>query len=201
MLNPNKLRLKYFLIPFISLMIIFFFLTFIATTNSIKRSTNDFEAEASRIAIAYSNVLAKSNEAYTTITKLLDDKLALSAQGINQEIDMATNTSLQQLADKYYVDDIHYYNANREIILSNVPEYIGWQVPTDHPINDVLNDTGDFLIEDIRKDTEGNDFFKYAYLRQKDNYFLQIGLLADDVHQILQSFELEGVIDDIISLS
>ncbi|WP_062323367.1 bifunctional diguanylate cyclase/phosphodiesterase [Halolactibacillus sp. JCM 19043] len=111
---------------------------------------------------------------------------------------MATNTSLQQLADKYYVDDIHYYNANREIILSNVPEYIGWQVPTDHPINDVLNDTGDFLIEDIRKDTEGNDFFKYAYLRQKDNYFLQIGLLADDVHQILQSFELEGVIDDII---
>ncbi|MGM0523356.1 MAG: putative bifunctional diguanylate cyclase/phosphodiesterase [Bacillota bacterium] len=197
MFTSFKQRFKYFFIPFITLMAIFAILTYIAIVYAINTATDDFENEARQIANVYSDTFAKSNEAYETISYLLRQKLTLASQGINEAILSDDTLSPNLLAKQYLIDDLHFYNNDAEIILSNVPEYVGWTAPVDHPVYNFMISDKDFLIEDIRKDSESDRYYKYAYLRQDDKHFLQIGILAENMQDLLKSFEVDEMIDDI----
>ncbi len=197
MFTSLKQRFKYFFIPFITLMLIFSLLTYMAIVYAINSATDDFENEAKQIANVYSDTFAKSTEAHETISYLLRQKLTLASQGINEAILSDNTLSPDLLAKQYLIDDLNFYNNDGEIILSNVPEYIGWTAPVDHPVYNFMMSEKNFLIEDIRKDSESDHYYKYAYLRQDKHHFLQIGILAENMHELLQSFEVDEVINDI----
>lgn len=54
------------------------------------------------------------------------------------------------------------------------------------------------LIEDIRKDSESDLYYKYGYIKNPDGSFIQVGILAEKVHNLLESFRLQNLIDDIV---
>ncbi len=53
------------------------------------------------------------------------------------------------------------------------------------------------LVEDIRRDTESDTYYKYAYYQVADGSFVQIGVLAEEVQEFLGKFELKKLIDRI----
>lgn len=54
----------------------------------------------------------------------------------------------------------------------------------------------EILIEDIRRDSESNLYYKYAYIKNPDGTFIQIGILAEKVYDLLAQFRLQNILDE-----
>ncbi|OWZ85026.1 methyl-accepting chemotaxis protein [Natranaerobius trueperi] len=87
------------------------------------------------------------------------------------------------------------FRPNTVIIYSTNEEYIGWETPEDHVIYDFMTSNDDELMEDIRKDTESGDFFKYGYLRIPEGGFIQVGISANEVEELQNQFEIQNTLD------
>ena len=101
-----------------------------------------------------------------------------------------TSESLKELAPVLGVDDIFIYSPEGEIVHSNRDEYLGWQAVPGHPVHDFLISGATALVEDIREDTESGELFKYGYFRGEGGRFVQLGIKAGRVAELLESFEL-----------
>ena len=52
------------------------------------------------------------------------------------------------------------------------------------------------LVEDIRRDSESDFYYKYPYVRLDDGRFVQLGIDADLVQGFLSSFELQRIVSE-----
>ena len=55
----------------------------------------------------------------------------------------------------------------------------------------------DSLVEDIRRGSESDRCYTYAYMHLDDGRFVQLGIAADFVQSFLSSFELQRTVDEI----
>ena len=100
------------------------------------------------------------------------------------------------LANKSDIDEISYYNSNAEIVNSSVKELVGLVVEEGHPVNNFMKSSDSELMEDIRQDSESGDFVKNGYLKDTDGYFIQVGIAADRVQQLTESFEFQTILEE-----
>ena len=52
-------------------------------------------------------------------------------------------------------------------------------------------------MEEIRKDSDSDNYLKYAYLKNDDGTFIQIGIKADTVRSFLQRFEFNKLMEEL----
>ena len=92
-----------------------------------------------------------------------------------------------ELEYDFKIDDIKKYLNNSDGIIeySSSGKYIGWVAYEGHPVFDFMKGKEDMLIENIRKDSESDMYYKYGYIKHSDGYFIQIGILAEKAHNIL----------------
>ena len=53
------------------------------------------------------------------------------------------------------------------------------------------------LVEDIRRDTEDGLLYKFGYVKNADGSFLQLGILAEHIHEVLADFEITNLVHNI----
>lgn len=152
--------------------------------------------EAIKISRTISSNLSHSGLAVVTINTLLDKKLTGFLITIEAQKESYSNDFLAELGKKLELDEIYSYNSEGKIIYSSSGRYIGWQATEGTPVYDFMMGDEDILIEDIRKDTESEIYYKYGYIRNEDGSFLQIGILADKVFKLLESFRLQNQLID-----
>ena len=73
-------------------------------------------------------------------------------------------------------------------------KYLGWKAHEGHPVHNFMVGDQEILVEDIRKDSESDNYLKYAYLRNEDGSFVQIGIMADTVYNFLRGFEINDLL-------
>src|SRR5699024_4641091 len=96
------------------------------------------------------------------------------------------------------VDQISLYNAQGEIIYSDTKEYVGWQAYEGHPVYDFIQSKQDILVENIRQDTVNRKYYKFGYVKRNDNTFVQISVLADNIHSFTSKFDTQRAIVEIV---
>ena len=198
-MRKDKLKsidIRYFLIPFVILILIFFGLTAYMVNNYVNKSYEIFEESSLDIADSYSHTLITSQEAHTIVSELLEEKLMIASQAAKLIQGFETTEELAELAERFFIDEIYIYNPEGEIIHSNITKYIGWKAYPGHPVHDFMISDEQILVEDIRRDSESDIYYKYAYFQVADGSFVQIGVLAEDVREFLGRFELDRLIDD-----
>lgn len=193
----KKIDIRYFFIPFFALTLVFFILIYINVNNRVKERYEEFEQEAISMANSYSNFVVSSHKAYEIISDLLNEKLLIASQAIMLIDNNKDNESLSDLADRFQIDEIHLYNKEGEIVYSKGNKYIGWTAYQGHPVYDFMVSDQELLVEDIRKDTESDYYYKYAYVKNEDGTFVQIGVLADKIQELHGRFNLQKLINDI----
>lgn len=199
-MRKDKLKsidIRYFLIPFIILVLLFFGITQYTINKYVNNSYENFEESSIDIANSYSRTLLTSQEAHNIVTELLDEKLMIASQAAKLIQGFETTEELAELAERFFIDEIYLYNPEGEIIHSNTNKYIGWKAYPGHPVHDFMISDEPILVEDIRRDTESDTYYKYAYYQVADGSFVQIGVLAEDVQEFLGEFELKKIIDRI----
>lgn len=156
--------------------------------------------ETRRIANSYAQSLVAAAEAANIIDGLLEDKLMTTARIVSRYDGQYSNQLLAEIASIMQVDEIYVYNRTGEIVYSNTGIYLGWRAQEGHPVHNFIYSGQQSHVDEIRKDSESDRYLKYAYWRLDDTgRFLQLGVLAERVHEFLGRFEIEHLLAEIAS--
>lgn len=137
-------------------------------------------------------------ESLNKINQMLEDKIISTGNIVIANRDNISNEYLVNLADVIGVDEIYLYNPQGEIIYSTIDGYLGWVAPDGHPVQQFLASKEATLVEDIRKDSESDNYNKYGYVRGDGNYFVQVGIRANDVQELTDRFGFQSLIDKLV---
>lgn len=106
---------------------------------------------------------------------------------------------LTDIAESLGVDAIHWYNPQGVIIASAFGDYVNWQAPRDHPAFLFMQGAQEYLVEDIRKDSESDNYYKYGYKKAPGGYMVQVGIQANDVQALTDQFSSDKLVVDLVS--
>ena len=194
---------KFLLFSFVML-VIFVLLNIFLVNNISYHYTNLKQDQSMIVADAYSRSVEKVVVANEITDKLLDERIRValftllaSEQEINESMTNDINESLKRYADVLEMDEIYLYNQELQIIGSATLSYLGWQPYYDHPVMVFYNSDEPFLIEDIRKDSESDEYFKYGHIKLSDGKMIQLGVSAETINELISAIQIETVLRDI----
>ena len=133
----------------------------------------------------------------------------ITARSRIEEIYRMTEESTISIADSYSrtlednaaaSETIMAMLDQRILAASNYEEYIGWTAYEGHPVYDFMTGNGASLVEDIRQDTESKLYFKFGYVKKNDGTFVQVGIIAEDVHDLTEKFDIQRLVNDIVRM-
>lgn len=129
----------------------------------------------------------------------VEEQIRVAARLTNRLQSGISNSSLTQLAQDLGVDQIHFYNPEGVIIYSTVLDYIDWEPDTDHPMYSFFNSSDLEMMEDIRADVATGVFYKYGAVKNPDGTYIQVGINADYVHELIEQFSFQRIMDQLAS--
>jgi diguanylate cyclase (GGDEF)-like protein len=188
--------------PYI-LAIALFVVVFIISSFFLIRSIETFffqsvETQYTNYASIYSQGLTKTAEAYRIINDMLERRIVSAIRTIALYSDQINNETILDVADTLAVDDIYLYNLDGEIEFSTREVYLGWKATPGHPVHAFLTSGLTSFIEEIRQDTESDEYHKYGYYRLEDGRLIQVGINAALVQGFLAPFEIERLLKDMV---
>ncbi|OLS01646.1 methyl-accepting chemotaxis protein [Tissierella creatinophila] len=141
--------------------------------------------------------LSDNKQSLEFINKMIEDKIRTAANTTILSKDNLSDDFLKKLADESDVDEISYYNSNCEIINSSIKELVGLVVEPGHPVHNFMISSNSDLIEEIRQDSESGKYIKNGYLKDTDGKFIQVGVSADKIHELTQTFAYQTLLEKI----
>ena len=143
--------------------------------------------------------IADNNEALAAVEDLLEEKLLTAARIAVSNPEAMTSENLTKMAGDVDVDAIHWYNADLEIVASAFDLYLGWVATPDHPVSRFASSNQSYLVEEIRKDTESDNYYKYAYMRGPQGELVQVGVLANTVQALTDRYSNQLLVEELAS--
>lgn len=191
----KRVDINYFLIPMLALSVLFFIFTYSLIQNQIKNQYEHLEDIAVKLTNSYAHSVVGQTLAADTATQLLEERLEVAMNAIILMEHHWSDDILTELGDKFYLDALYVYSPEGIIRQSMNGEYIGWIALPGHPVHDFMISGDTIRIEDIRRDTESNKYFKYGYLRTSSSEeFIQVGISAERINALLEMFSIDNAI-------
>ncbi len=159
--------------------------------------------EAVAVAKAYANTFERAVVANEIAEELLNDLVSVALSVLKERDQLMSaddfqfdNESLASMAEILELDEIYLYNSELEIIASASSNYIGWKSYSNHPVTIFANSQEDMFVEEIRKDSESNLYYKYGYIRLSNQQIIQTGIGADRIYDFLSDTNIETIINE-----
>jgi methyl-accepting chemotaxis protein len=193
----NTIRTKIILLPLVLLAVAITALAG-ATVYFIRMNMlREMEQANFQLAEQVVERVADNNQALAVIHEALEDKILTVGRMVITNKWSITSAYLTQLALDSKVDAIHWYNRDMVITDSAFREYLGWQAPPDHPVAQFATSGMFYMIEDIRKDSESDNYYIYGYVRGTEGEFVQVGILADTVMALTERFSPQTLMEEL----
>lgn len=199
--NDNKkgsIRTKLLIIPLLILIIGIGSISFISSFYMQQSLLSQMQKNGYSISQLIDSHLQDNLEALNKVNQMLGDKIISTGNIVIENQENMSNEYLINLAKAIGVDEIYLYNPQGEIIYSTIDGYLGWVAPEGHPVQQFLISGDSTLVEEIRKDSESDNYNKYGYVRGSGNYFVQIGIRANDVQELTDRFGYQSLIDKLV---
>ncbi|NLL48219.1 MAG: HAMP domain-containing protein [Firmicutes bacterium] len=193
----NTLRVKLIVVPLLLLFIAILALaasTYGLVQRNLIREMQRLGMELAEQALVR---IQESNNALTTIEMVQDRGVLGTARTAITNRIMLNNNFLTQLAVDNEVDAIYWYNADARIMYSAFELDLGWVAPPTNPIHTFIASGQDEWIEGIRQAEGSEDYFKYGYARGPQGQIVQVGVLANNVHELTDQFSYQTVVEDL----
>lgn len=157
------------------------------------------EENADNLARGYALSLTKTVEAGSLVEKLIHEKLSTVSGFISDFGSDLRNEDLIGIAEKINVEEINIYSPEGIILISNFPDYISWSPPKGHHVEMFMQSNLDAHIDPIRSNTITGHLVLYGYSRMDDGRFVQVGINAKDLENLIESFELNAILKDMLN--
>ena len=149
------------------------------------------------ITLAKQTVLQVKENAVSleVVNNLIEEKIRVVAKATMTNEKALSNDLLKRIAKDSGVGEINYYSPKGEIIYSTVDAYVAWKPSKDHPVEKFRISGKNEYMEQIRKDTESNNYNKYGYLRNTNGTFIQVGIKANEVETLTRKFSYQTLVE------
>jgi len=141
-----------------------------------------------------SNNLAHKDDYIESIDSLL---VSVGNNIINHR-ELITNEYLHELTETFVLTDIYWYNSEGLLLNDANNELVGWTPSEGDPIYNFMHSGLDVYVEEIRRGTEDDRHYKFIYIRAEDDFFIQVGCLADVIYDLTQQYEYQNAINQFI---
>ena len=138
-----------------------------------------------------------NSQSLNIINSMLDEKIKTAGRTIKLNRDNIDSEFFKAFAKESEIDEINYFSRDGEILHSTVDEYIGAKPGEDHAVHEFKATNEEDFMEEIRQDTESDKYFKYGYIKDGMEGFIQIGISADVVQDLTETFALQSLVDEI----
>lgn len=128
----------------------------------------------------------------------LDRTLLTIGEIVLEYRDELSNDYLKTLVDLSDITDIYWYDSNGIVIYDANNEYVGWTAKPGDPISTFMESGLEVYVEDIRKSTDDDRYYKFAYLRAADGYFVQVGCDAAIIYDATETYDYQNVLNSFI---
>lgn len=198
MKKRNSVRVKIVIVP---LVLVFLGITLLAIASlySSYQETMEQKRLAGLAVTQHVKARVEANAvSLATVNALLEDTLFRVADLVVDEAELS-DAYLTSIAEALGVGAIHWYNPQGIIIASAFGDYVNWQAPLDHPAFLFMQSGQDHRAEEIRKDSESDNYYKYGYKMAPGGYMVQVGIEANDVQALTEQFSTENLVADLVS--
>ena len=193
----KKVKIKYFIIPFIVITVAYCFLLYGIISKWIETNHELIRKDSYNVARVYSLNLQKSEKAKKLLYDLIDERLLLASKTMKSEGITPSNEILADWAKELNVEVIYAYDNQGVIEFDSSEEFIGWRAPEGHPAR-LFMESGEMIrVEEFKKNSENDDYYKYGYARLNDGRFYQIGVSAKKTDVFLEQFEIKELLQKI----
>ena len=188
-----------FIVPLIVLFIVTISVgltTFYFTANRFKQTMiTSGTVLAETLSVGISNDI-KHKENYLSS---LNSTLISAGNYIIANRDLITNEYLNEIANTFILTNIYWYNAEGLLLNDANDEFVGWTPSIGDPIYTFMHSGFNVYIEDIRKGTDNDQYYKFIYIKDFDGYFIQVGINANQIKELIQHFEFQYIIEQFVA--
>lgn len=145
------------------------------------------------------NRIEDNTAAVETMNEMLESQIRSVGNIIINNRVAINDVYLTQLATQTGIEHIYWYDPTGRIINAANSEYLGWQVTNGDPIHRFMVSGESEMMEDIRKNTDNENYFKYGYIKSNGGEFVQAGVSADRVLELTERFGYQALIGELAS--
>ncbi len=196
-IKSTRSKLRYLIVPILIVAITYVYLIFGVVGGWSKNNQSHMMEDALNVARVYSMNIEKSMKAKESIFELVEERLFTASTVLIMKDKDLDNGLIAMLAKQLNVDVIYAYNSDGVIEYANTEKYIGWRAPINHPVRSFMESKDIIRQDEIRKDTESDDFFKYSYAKLNDGRFYQIGISETTIQDLLNEFKVSKLLQEI----
>ncbi|WP_051350564.1 EAL domain-containing protein [Caloramator sp. ALD01] len=194
LINTYKLIGKPLLIVVLLIVCITIYTTYVVNKIIITKSKNYLITLSNQITLGIENEI----NALDIINSLIEDKIISTAKYVS-DLKYLSNDVLKNVAIEQNAFEINIFSANGEILYSNIDQYVGAKAPEYHPFNYFLmSGLNEWVEESIRKDQDSDRLLRYGYVKRKDDKIVQVGLLSNDINNLISRMNYRKNIEGII---
>lgn len=128
--------------------------------------------------------------------ELLQQRIVVALDVIAAYETVYSDETLADLADLLLLDEIYVYDLSATIVYSASQAYIGWQAYPGHPVYDFFRSNFSRYIEEIRKDSDSDNFYKYGYIRLPSGFFVQTGIAAERIYAFVEAIQISSILGE-----
>ena len=111
--------------------------------------------------------------------------------------DEISNEKMIEIAKNFQVDEINYFGPTGEILFSSMSGNLGDKLPDTHPIRILQNSSDKEVIENIRKHTTTETYYKYGAIKGRGNAVVQAGFIADTINKLTEQFSYQRLVEEL----
>lgn len=139
--------------------------------------------------------LEDNSTSLKVINETIEEDIRILARTVTRMQNELDNDILAQLAKDNNAGEVNFYNSQGEIIYSNIPSYVGWKPNNEHPLYNFFRSSQKELMEDIRKDSESDTYYKYGTVKNPDGTAVQVGIPADYINNLTEQFSYQNLME------
>lgn len=186
---------KTLVLPSLLILLIFLGVGYYVIASILSFYYRERAEEASVLAKSYTSVISTVIDAEQQIEDQLNSTLRVAGVTVaNYELPFS-QAVLSSMARNLEVDVLYVYDDSLTVTHSSNGEYLGWQVPQEHPIRTFSMSSQISLVEEIRQDTVSGIPHKYGYHRFEDGRIVQVGIFASNISKLYSQFEPQFIVD------
>lgn len=191
----SSIKVKLLIIPLIVVLLVILGIGGISSYFTRESLLNGMKENGLATSAKFIDRMEDNVNASEAINGMFEDKIRAMGNVVKLSKDHLSDEFLKKLVDETGVHEISYYNSDWEVKYSNLQESIGWTPPEGHRVREFMEGSTPELIEEIRQDSESGHFVKFGYLRNDDGGFIQIGIMADKVQELTDTFSYQRLVD------
>ncbi|NLB20910.1 MAG: hypothetical protein GX829_08860, partial [Clostridium sp.] len=143
------------------------------------------------------STMENNHNSLEAMNYFVEDNIKNANKTMARDRDNLSNEKLKALAEDLHLDEVNYFSAEGVLLYSNIDTNPGWVMEEGHPLMEFSKGNETILMEEIRKDTVSDNYFKYGALKNPDGTMVQTGINADIINRLTDEFSFQTLVKEL----